>query len=50
MTDMRLFHHFLLDAYPHLPVGNDNTWLTHVPLLAHHVGLLSIYSPHANIF
>lgn len=36
MTDMRLFHHFLLAAYPHLPVGNDNAWLSHVPLIAHH--------------
>jgi hypothetical protein len=37
LTDMRLFHHFLMDAYPHLPVGNDSAWLSQVPLIAHHV-------------
>ncbi|KAG4411950.1 hypothetical protein IFR04_014924 [Cadophora malorum] len=36
LTDMRLFHHYLLDAYPHLPVGNDTAWLSQVPLVAHH--------------
>ncbi|CZR62609.1 uncharacterized protein PAC_12506 [Phialocephala subalpina] len=36
LTDMRLFHHYLLDAYPHLPVGNDSAWLSQVPLIAHH--------------
>jgi Fungal specific transcription factor domain len=37
LADMRLFHHFLIDAYPHLPVGNDSAWLSQVPLIAHHV-------------
>ncbi|KUJ10463.1 uncharacterized protein LY89DRAFT_656240 [Mollisia scopiformis] len=36
LTDMRLFHHYLLDAYPHLPVGNETAWLSQVPLIAHH--------------
>ena len=36
-TDMRLFHHFLMCAYPHLPVGNDSAWINQVPLIAHHV-------------
>ncbi|PMD12236.1 hypothetical protein NA56DRAFT_652656 [Hyaloscypha hepaticicola] len=36
LMDMRLFHHFLMDAYPHLPVGNDSVWLCQVPLIAHH--------------
>ncbi|CAG8981885.1 hypothetical protein HYALB_00013920 [Hymenoscyphus albidus] len=36
LADMRLFHHFLQDAYPHLPVGNDTAWTTQVPLIAHH--------------
>jgi hypothetical protein len=35
--DMRLFHHFLKEAYPHLPVGNDDAWTSQVPLIAHHV-------------
>jgi hypothetical protein len=41
LTDMRLFHHYLLDAYPHLPVGNESAWLSQIPLIAHHVGLFS---------
>jgi hypothetical protein len=41
LTDMRLFHHFLTDAYPHLPVGNDSAWLSQVPLIAHQVSLAS---------
>jgi hypothetical protein len=44
LTDMRLFHHFLMDAYPHLPVGNDSAWLTQVPLIAHHVSSPSFIS------
>lgn len=38
MTDMRLFHHYMMEAYPHLPVGNNTTWLSQIPLIAHHVG------------
>lgn len=29
--DLRLFHHFLLYAHPHLPLGSDSTWTTDVP-------------------
>ncbi|TVY81757.1 Sterol uptake control protein [Lachnellula suecica] len=36
LIDMRLFHHFLLEAHPQWPVGNDSTWITQVPLIAHH--------------
>jgi hypothetical protein len=43
LTDLRLFHHFLMTAYPHLPVGNDNVWLCQVPLLAHHVSRLLMF-------
>ncbi|KAL5412288.1 hypothetical protein PMIN03_004349 [Paraphaeosphaeria minitans] len=35
MADMRLFHHFLITAYPHLPVGADNIWITVIPSFAH---------------
>lgn len=42
LPDMRLFHHYLFDAYPHLPVGNDSAWLSHVPLLAQHVSMTLI--------
>ncbi|KAM3076792.1 hypothetical protein ACMFMF_004712 [Clarireedia jacksonii] len=36
LDDMRLFHHFLLHAHPHLPVGSSSAWICQVPLLAHH--------------
>ena len=36
-ADMRLFHHFLHTAYPHLPLGNDKAWVTDVALFAHSV-------------
>jgi hypothetical protein len=39
MTDMRLFHHFLVRAYPHLPVGADAVWTLEVPAFAHEVRL-----------
>ncbi|KAL9107497.1 MAG: hypothetical protein Q9227_007599 [Pyrenula ochraceoflavens] len=35
LTDMRLFHHFLTVAYPHLPLGNESVWLNDIPLFAH---------------
>lgn len=35
MSDMRLFHHFLITGYPHLPVGADKIWITVIPSLAH---------------
>ncbi|KAL6707216.1 hypothetical protein ACN47E_004763 [Coniothyrium glycines] len=35
MADMRLFHHFLITAYPHLPVGADKIWITVIPSFAH---------------
>lgn len=38
MADMRLFHHFLITAYPHLPVGADSIWITVIPSFAHNVG------------
>lgn len=41
MADMRLFHHFLITAYPHLPVGADKIWITVIPSFAHNVGCAS---------
>jgi hypothetical protein len=40
MTDMRLFHHFIVRAYPHLPVGADAVWTLEVPSFAHEVGFM----------
>lgn len=37
MSDMRLFHHFLMVGWPHLPVGADRIWTTVIPAVAHHV-------------
>lgn len=37
MADLRLFHHFLITAYPHLPVGADKIWITVIPSFAHNV-------------
>jgi hypothetical protein len=39
---MRLFHSFLLSAYPQLPVGSDQIWDAAVPSFAHNVRDLSI--------
>lgn len=36
ITDMRLFHHFLTEAYPHLPAGNDSVWTNEIPKVAEH--------------
>lgn len=38
MADLRLFHHFLITAYPHLPVNADKIWITVIPSFAHNVG------------
>ncbi|KAF2635847.1 hypothetical protein P280DRAFT_460948 [Massarina eburnea CBS 473.64] len=35
MNDMKLFHHFLITAYPHLPIGADKIWVTVIPSFAH---------------
>jgi hypothetical protein len=43
MADMRLFHHFLITAYPHLPVGADKIWVTVIPSFAHNVSILRLF-------
>jgi hypothetical protein len=37
MQDIRLFHKFIQDAYPHYPIGNDYVWTHDIPNLAHSV-------------
>jgi hypothetical protein len=37
IKDMQFFHHFLVRAYPHLPVGADKTWTMQVPAFAQEV-------------
>ena len=41
-SDMRLFHHFIMNAYPHLPLGNDGVWIREIPAFAHSVSLQSL--------
>lgn len=35
MNDMRLFHHFLISAHPHIPVDHDVVWIREIPAFAH---------------
>jgi hypothetical protein len=37
IKDMQFFHHFLIKAYPHLPVGADHLWTIDIPAVAHEV-------------
>lgn len=39
MADMRFFHHFIVRAYPHLPVGADAVWTLEIPAFAQEVHL-----------
>ncbi|KAF2273214.1 uncharacterized protein EI97DRAFT_164434 [Westerdykella ornata] len=53
MSDMRLFHHFLITAYPHLPVGADKIWITVIPGFAHNYeylihSILALAASHLN--
>lgn len=41
LTDMRLFHHFIVAAWPHLPVRGDNVWLEYVVPIGHQVSPLT---------
>ena len=34
LTDLKLLHHFLLYAHPHLPLGKEKAWITDVPCQA----------------
>lgn len=48
LEDMRLFHHFLITAYPHLPVGADKIWITIIPSFAHNVSSTPLHSSGAS--
>lgn len=41
MADLRYFHHFLVTAFPPLPMGGDAVWQA-VAALSHQVGALSV--------
>lgn len=40
VTDSQLLYHFRKTAYPHIPLGNDDVWTTHITALAHSVSSL----------
>ncbi|OHE91005.1 C6 zinc finger protein [Colletotrichum orchidophilum] len=40
LQDMRFFQHFLLQCYPHHPIGNENIWTHEVPCLSQSNGFL----------
>ncbi|KFY12314.1 hypothetical protein V492_03956 [Pseudogymnoascus sp. VKM F-4246] len=40
MDDMRFFQHFILNAYPHLPVNNSQVWIQNVPAFSHNYDYL----------
>ncbi|KFY57515.1 hypothetical protein V496_06398 [Pseudogymnoascus sp. VKM F-4515 (FW-2607)] len=40
MDDMRFFQHFILNAYPHLPVNNSQVWMHSVPAFSHNYDYL----------
>ncbi|KAH6664907.1 hypothetical protein B0J14DRAFT_239082 [Halenospora varia] len=53
LTDMRLFHHYLVAAYPHLPVRNDDVWLVYITPIGHQFdflmhALLALSASHLN--
>ena len=41
LVDMKLFHHFLTNWYPHLPLGNDKVWVTDIASFSHSVCITS---------
>jgi hypothetical protein len=37
MTDMQLFSHFILHAYPDIPVASERVWIHEIAAYAHQV-------------
>jgi hypothetical protein len=44
--DLRFWHHFLVDARPHLPFGDEGTWISTIPAFAHDVCSFQIFPDH----
>jgi hypothetical protein len=36
-NDMRLFHHFLIEAHPCVPLEYEKVWVTEIPAFSHQV-------------
>ncbi|KAL3461790.1 hypothetical protein BJX64DRAFT_288971 [Aspergillus heterothallicus] len=52
--DLRFWHHFLIDARPHLPFGSEDAWLSQVPAFAHECppllhAILSLGASHCSL-
>ncbi|KAL2840907.1 C6 zinc finger domain protein [Aspergillus pseudodeflectus] len=52
--DLRFWHHFLIDARPHLPFGSEDAWLSRVPAFAHECpallhAMLSLGASHCSL-
>jgi len=41
-SDMRLFHHFIMNAYPYLPLGNESVWVRDIASFSHSVRLIPL--------
>jgi hypothetical protein len=37
VDDLRFWHHYLVDARPGLPIGDEGTWSSQIPIFAHDV-------------
>ncbi|KAL4923128.1 Zn(II)2Cys6 transcription factor [Aspergillus undulatus] len=52
--DLRFWHHFLVDARPHLPFGDESSWLSTIPAFAHECphllhAMLSLGASHCSL-
>ncbi|KAF2848909.1 hypothetical protein T440DRAFT_519502 [Plenodomus tracheiphilus IPT5] len=53
MADLRLFHHFLTNVHPHLPIGAEKIWAIIIPSFAHNYehlihSILALSASHLN--
>lgn len=39
VDDMRLFHHYIVAAYPSIPLEYENIWTRDIPSVSHHVSI-----------
>ena len=37
--DMRLLHHYIINGFPHLPLGNESVWVQDIATFAHSIRL-----------
>lgn len=39
--DMRMFHHYIVSAYPCIPHAYEHIWIKDIPIFSHQVSLRS---------